>query len=158
MNRPLNETAEDLANEEAARKILEPKFKAQIVKLQPMLYHVDWAMFRRSRSENAHPEVKDSELVGWIEYKRRKGASTQYQLWNVSLAKWIHLRRLSESTRVPAMLVMEWDDGIYYAWWDAVTGKTYPHTMMVNNSRTDGVQPGDREPAIAIPRTEFKKI
>ena len=148
----------DIINEEAARVVLEPKWRCRILKLQPALYHVDWAMFRMARSSNAHPEAKDAELAGWAEYKRRKGDSTQYQLWKVSLAKWLHLKRLAESTRVPSLLVIEWDDGIFYGSWEPVSGKTYPHTTMINNSREDGVQEGDLEPAIAIPRTEFKKL
>jgi hypothetical protein len=156
--RPLNETEADLANEESAREVLSARWKMTIIKLQPALYYVDWAMFRAARSPNAHREVTESELVGWGEYKRRTGPSTQYELWKISLAKWNHLKELGEKSLSPFTIVMEWDDGIFYGSWGHTSGLTYPLTTMINNSREGGVQSGDLEPAIAIPRQEFKKL
>ena len=157
MSRPANETRQNLEDEESARKRLSEAWRCQILKLRPALYYVDWALYRTPRSQNQHREVKQ-ELAGWAEYKRRSGPSTKYELWQVSHAKWMHLKWLSERSLVPFMLALEWDDGLFFASWTHVSGATYPMTTMVNDSREEGRQDGDLEPAIAIPRTEFKRL
>jgi hypothetical protein len=137
-----NETEGDLANEEAARALLESKWSTKIIKLRPEVYGVDWAFIRKER------------LHSWGEYKRRIGDSTKYETWKISLGKWMRMRYLAQHSLVPFAFYLEWDDGLYYCSWPHLTGMTYIQTTMVNSRG----QEGDLEPAMAIPRTEFKKL
>ncbi len=137
-----NESEEDLANEEAARLVLESKWPVHILKLRPQVYGVDWAFIRKER------------LHSWGEYKCRTKPSTEYATWKVSLGKWMRLRWLAQQSGVPFAFYLEWSDGLYYCSWPHTTGLLYIQTTMVNSRG----QEGDLEPSMAIPRTEFKKL
>jgi len=149
VNRPWNETEEDLAREDAARLFLETKWKCVIQKLQPGVYKVDWALFRRA--------ARDTRiLAGWGEYKFREnynwGAFDQIML---SVGKWITLRQLAEKTIQPFFFITEWKDGtIASINWPPHSGAGYP-IVLSGNKRG---QEGDIEPVIMIPIKEFKVL
>lgn len=135
--REYNETQEDLANETAVADILKKAWNCEIVKLGSMLYNVDWAFF------------KDSELVGFGEYKKRSAKKDPLIL---SYAKYLRGTHLAHSSGKSFILVIEWPDGIWYC--NIKKGDEFP-VKLTGSSRG---QNGDMEPCVLIPLDRFKKV
>lgn len=139
--RPWNETPEDLANEKEAGEIISAAWNVEICKLQTQSYRVDWALSR------------DGKVQAFAEFKQRK---RKYDPFSISAAKYIQLSELRRTTGHKTFIIVRWPDGeIGYH----EVGKT-PMQLPLNldvwgNSRG---QPGDIEPMISIPLSEFKTL
>jgi len=108
--RPLYESSKDLSNELRVSKILKDCWEADFVKLT-MAYHVDWAVVRG-------PEIK-----AFAEFKRRHNLKDQYPSFMISLNKWMNGKNMGKEVGVPFLIIVEWDDGLYYCDTEAVKPK-----------------------------------
>lgn len=135
--RPHNETAEDLAREEAAANTLAEVWDVEVTKLSDMLYGMDWVF---SRNKN---------VVAFGEFKFR---SKKFDTLLLSYAKYMRMVHLHKMTDLPVMLVVSWPDGLWY--WDAANERI-DKIVLGGNSRG---QNGDIEPVVHIPTVDFRKI
>lgn len=139
--RPWNETSEDLANEKEVADIISKAWNVEVCKLQPQLYRVDWALSR------------DGKVHAFAEFKQRKG---KYDPLHISAAKYIHLAELTRTTGHKSFLIIRWPDGeIAYHEIGRIPVQLPLDLKIWGNSRG---QPGDTEPMISIPLSEFKTI
>ena len=137
--RPMNETPEDLAAEKTAAELLCKAWDAEVCKLSPMLYKIDWAFYR------------DGKLKAFVEFKRR---SKKIDPLMIAAAKYTQLLELSRITGLPCLLVVEWPDGLWYH--EVEHPVQLPLDLrMGGNSRG---QNGDFEPVIYIPISEFIRV
>jgi hypothetical protein len=137
--RPENETQEDLAAERAAADILCRAWDAEVCKLSPMLYKVDWVFYRQGK------------VKAFAEFKRRNRKMDTLLL---SAAKYIQLLELNRMTGIMSMLVVQWPDGLWYH--EVQSPAVLPLDLrMGGNSRG---QNGDYEPVIYIPVSEFIEV
>ncbi len=137
--RPHNESAADLQREDDARQTLEHEFGHSITKLSPFLYQCDWCF---------HDGAK---VLGFAEFKYRQN---KYDKMLLALPKWLHLQNLMNETLLPVWIVFQFDDGIYwrkYEWDDLGT----PGIQFGGSNRG---QPGDKEPIVLLPLSQFTKI
>ena len=137
--RPRNETAQDLKHEGSAQAIIARKWGYQIVKLSPLAYRVDWALF--------HPESKRVRI--FAEYKRR---DKRYDTLLLSASKIAAGRALADSFGCLFVIFVEWPEGLFF-WTD--DGRRFPLEL---RGRTDRGQNGDLEPTVMIPVTLFKEV
>lgn len=137
--RPKNETAEDLANEHAAAELLCKIWDADVCKLSPMLYRVDWAFSRAGK------------VKAFAEFKRR---SKKLDPVFIAAAKYMQLVELNRITNIPCLFIVQWPEGLWYH------SVKYPSPLlnemhMGGNSRG---QNGDIEPMVHIPFAEFTEV
>jgi hypothetical protein len=138
MSRPMYENAQSLGVEEATMAAACMAWGAGKRKL-PIAYRVDWAV------------TMNNAIVAWAECKRRYNPSTRYPTLILSLAKYMHGVELSERTGLPFMVVVEFDDGIWY----------YEHETMpplVWGGRRDRNDSQDQEPLVDIPIAKFSRL
>jgi hypothetical protein len=151
--RPKNETEKDLEIEAEAMEQIRAKWSAknpiEILKLQPHVYGVDWAIMR------------NGTLHSWGEFKRRYKPLGGYPTLDIGLGKWMRLKWNAERSLVPFAIYVRWgpegkpDEDLYYCSWPHMTAMTYPLGTL---RRKDRGQAGDTEPCIRIPLSEFKKL
>jgi hypothetical protein len=137
--RPLYESSKDLSNELRVSNILKECWNAEFVKL-PMAYHVDWAV------------VRGAEIKAFAEFKRRHNPKDRYPTFMISLNKWKHGREIGKELGVPFLIIVEWDDGLYYCDTEAVA-RTYGF-----GGRSDRGDSQDQEPVVFINTKEFYKV
>jgi len=93
--RPYNETPADLEREEKARLYVSDQWGVEVTKLSEQLYGIDWVLHR------------GKEVVGFGEFKYRLEFYNPYM---ISLAKYLKLRDLADSTDTVSRLVVQWMD------------------------------------------------
>lgn len=95
----------------------------------------------------------DGQVDGIVEYKRRRGWSTQYDCWHISKHKLDTLAAESTARNVSACLVFEWDDGLFIA-----NIKKLGSTSEKIGGRSDRGDVHDQEVMVNISRTVFTHI
>lgn len=138
--RPRNETQEDLLTEQAAADHIEKAFQCRITKLSETLYHIDWALSR------------EGSVKAFGEFKRRHNSVSRYDTLLLSAAKFRQGVDLGAFYRVPFILFIQWDEGIFFCNCDEVSTR---ELHIGGNSRG---QNGDLEPCVEIPTYLFKSI
>jgi len=137
--RPLYESSKDLSNELRVSNILKDCWDVVFVKL-PMAYHVDWAV------------VRGTEIKAFAEFKRRHNPKDRYPTFMISLNKFKNGRGLGKEIGVPFLIIVEWNDGLYYCDTEAVD-RTYGF-----GGRSDRGDPQDKEPVVFIDTKAFCKV
>ena len=137
--RPLYESAKDLSNELRVSKHLKDCWNADFVKL-PMAYHVDWAI------------VRGKEIKAFAEFKRRHNPKDRYPTFMLSLNKWRNGKSMGGELRVPFLVIVEWDDGLYYC-----DSKNVSPTYGFGG-RFDRGDSQDQEPVVFIDTKTFYKV
>jgi hypothetical protein len=137
--RPLYESSKDLSNELRVAKILKDCWEADFVKLT-MAYHVDWAV------------VRGPEIVAFAEFKRRHNPKDQYPSFMISLNKWMNGKKMGKEVGVPFLIIVEWDDGLYYTNSEVVKPK------YGLGGRWDRKDSQDQEPCAFIETKAFYKV
>ena len=137
--RPIYESSKDLSNELRVSAHLKDCWNAEFVKL-PMAYHVDWAV------------VRGTEIKAFAEFKRRQNPKDRYPTFMISLNKWKNGRSLGNEIGVPFLIIVEWNDGLYYCDTKAVE-PTYGF-----GGRTDRGDSQDQEPVVFINTKAFYKV
>jgi len=137
--RPLYESSKDLSNELRVSAHLKDCWNAEFVKL-PMAYYVDWAV------------VRGSEIKAFAEFKRRHNPKDQYPSFMISLNKWMNGKKMGRELGVPFLIIVEWDDGLYYCDTEAVA-RTYGF-----GGRSDRGDSQDQEPCVFIETKAFYKV
>ena len=99
--RPMYEDNNTLAAERKVIDFLCELWHMDAAKL-PISYNVDYAMF------------KDGKLRAWMEVKCRYCASSQYDTYFISAKKIVNGIQLSETTGMPFVLAVQWEDKIGY--------------------------------------------
>lgn len=145
MSRPTYETAEHLENERNAIEQVEACWGV-VCKKTPQYYKIDYTVISPS-----------GFVVGWAEVRGKNFARENFKTFFTSLEKAMTLVRYEALTKMPALLVIAWTDGVFcyrlkvqdlsqrQIRWD---GRTV-------NSRGDFQ---DIEPVIHIPVSEFTKV
>lgn len=137
--RPHNETPEDLGREEAARARVEKSWACSVIKLSEQLYGLDWMLFR------------GRDLIGVGEFKHR---SVKYDTLHISAMKWARGRQLSRFADAPFYIFVQWPElELHYCKSDEMFDPVRP--CVIFNSRG---QPGDMEPGIEIPSSNFYEV
>jgi hypothetical protein len=137
--RPLYESAKDLSNEFRVSGTLKECWDAEFVKL-PMAYHIDWAI------------IRGSEIKAFAEFKRRHNPKDRYPTFMLSLKKFQNGKSLGAEVGVPFLIIVEWDDGLWYC--DAKNvERTYGF-----GGRRDRNDSQDQEPVVFIPIQAFYKV
>ena len=137
--RPIYETPDDLANEEAIKELLILMWDVRFHKL-PRAYHVDWML------------TKKGEAKAFAELKCRKNPRRQYPTLMLSLHKWMHGKAMAEEIGGSFIVLVKWEDGIYWhkqGWCDVTYGV---------GGRKDRGDSQDIEPVVHIPTDYFKRI
>lgn len=116
-----------------------PGFNLQYVKL-PIAYRLDYAI------------VKDGEVKGFCEIKRRSNPRAKFDTLILSMLKY---REILESNFKPASLIVAWEDqiGIHKP-------SSYPDAdyRIEIGGRDDRNRNGDIEPVVHIPTDHFMRI
>jgi hypothetical protein len=137
--RPIYENAKDLSNELRVSKTLQECWNAEFVKL-PMAYYIDWAV------------VRGNEIKAFAEFKRRLNPKDQYPTFMLSLKKFQNGKDLGRELGVPFLIIVEWDDGLWYC--DAKNvERTYGF-----GGRRDRNDSQDQEPVVYIKTQSFYKV
>jgi len=137
--RPYNETQEDLNIENSAKILIERAWDVEVIKLQPMLYGFDWALFR------------DEKLVAIAEFKKRSHKFGTYKTLLISSGKIANAMSYSREYDVPFILIVQWEDDLPR--WMLI--KNPPRPSIGFNSRG---QAGDREPVCHFDINDFTLI
>ena len=135
------ETDRDLEHEESAKRLLERAWNCTLAKL-PVSYHLDFGAFRNGKA------------VAWVEYKRRNIQYEAYDSIILSGLKWSRGWLLSQSTKLPFLFVVEWDDAIGYY---EVKGDV-PDLRIAGRGGLNYRDSADQEPCVHIPRSEFRIV
>ena len=133
MARPIYETLDSQQNEETIIKEFCAYHKCEYAKL-PRSYILDYAL------------IKNNEIVGFAEVKRRKVAMGMYPTIFVALHKTIAANNMP----LPCALVVGWDDA--YGWLDL---KSRP-VKLAMSGRKDRNDPADIEPMVYFPMNRVK--
>ena len=100
--RPEYERPEDRAEEAAVCKELEEK-GLQFEKLPPKDV-IDFAV------------LKEGKVVGFMEVKARSNASDHYPTFMISMAKFLRIKQILDSTGIPTALVVKYTDKVRRLW------------------------------------------
>lgn len=139
--RPRNETADDLARENAAKLAVEFAFNCQLIKLQEMIYSLDWVLFDGN-----------GKVRAFCEYKYRRNSKGKYKTLLLSSGKWTKAMNLSRELNVPFVMFVEWTDGIFYS------VHNVGEQLLVSVGGNSRGQPGDIEPTVHIPVDRFMAL
>ena len=139
MSRRLYENAANRKNEQAAKASLEASWSVMLRKL-PIKYGAEWVAFR------------DDQAVAVIEYKNRPHESSRFPTYLLSVHKWMSMRSLANTIGVPAVLVVEFKDGMRHYTLEAGTAKT---SWAGRRDRDDA---DDMEPCMMIPMELFGSV
>lgn len=135
--RPHNESAEDIAREQAAANTLSDLWNADVLKLSDTLYGLDWVFSR------------DNEVCAFGEFKYR---TKKYDTLLLGLGKVMKMQQVHEMTGLPVLLVISWPDGLWY--WEY--NKDDIHKVQVGGNFRG--QNGDTEPVVHIPVDRFIRV
>jgi len=142
-DRPTYENEASLKSEANTAFEIEKAWKAQLVKM-PMKSKIDFLMKRAS----------DLEPKAFIETKNRACKRHQYPTYMISLDKWVAGLNMEMHTKLPFILVVNWDDEIGYLKCNEVVG-----AITVNmGGRSDRGDAQDIEPVVHIPIYLFKTL
>ena len=86
-----------------------------------------------------------------VEVKNRRNAHNHYPTYMLSALKHGNLMRIATSESIPALLVVNFTDGLYAT-------KLKDNYQMASGGRYDRANPKDVEQCIYIPIKEFKNI
>ena len=136
MSRRLYENETNRKNEQAAKVSLEGSWSMSLQKL-PIKYGADWIAFR------------DERAVAVIEYKNRPHESSRFPTYLLSVHKWMVMRSLANTIGVPAILVVEFVDGMRHCTLEDEAATT------AWAGRRDRGDADDLEPCMMIPMDRF---
>ena len=139
MSRQLYENETNRNNEQAAKVTLEASWSVTLRKL-PIKYGAEWVAFR------------DDQAVAVIEYKNRPHESSRFPTYLLSAHKWMSMRSLANTIGVPAVLVVEFNDGMQHCTLEAGMAKT---SWAGRRDRDDA---DDLEPCMMIPMELFGHV
>lgn len=139
-SRPTYETKQDVVNEYSVIDKIRMKWNVTARKMPPF-YQVDWALMRGTK------------VHAFVEIKCRKNKRSQYATLMLSLHKWLNGMRLSQETGIPFLLIVRWEDGIYY-----LKPRFDLKPEVAVGGRTDRDDPDDMEPVVLIPTNWFEKV
>jgi len=97
MKRPYYETQDDLNNEKQIAKVIEDVFKCELYKM-PIKLSLDFMAMR------------DGKAVAFIEARQRKNEMTRYYTYMISLYKLMMARNLTQATKLPCFLAVQFTD------------------------------------------------
>jgi hypothetical protein len=135
--RPTYENQQSLAAEEQTIIKVAQAWGVTYQKL-PKQYRVDWALSK-------------GKIVCWCECKKRMNDSCTYPTLLLSLSKVMHGVEMYRVTSIPFVVVVEWNDGIYWNKIDKVGEIGF-------GGRKDRGDWQDIEPVVHIPVTDFKQL
>lgn len=136
--RPVYETAADLKREHSVKSVLEQVWNIEVRKL-PNRYFVDWCFFR------------DNKLTAFAEFKRRHHNHDKYSTVMLPYLKWVQGMMLAKDASVPLLIIMQFDDGMY---WDLS-----PSAAEIGwGGRKDRNDPEDQELYVFMPIAKFIKF
>ena len=138
--RPTYETSADLLAESNAASVIGEAWRVNLKKL-PVSYGADWAIER------------DSMIVGWGEFKRRKFCWGDFDSIMLSVRKVADLIRLA-SIDGKAFFFVQADDGLRYV--EISASDTYRVAWGGRTCKTR--DNADIEPVVMIPLSKFKAI
>ena len=104
--RPTYENKQSLDAERKTVETLSKMWKVQFIKM-PISYHLDYAMIHKINVYQYGEALKDS-IVGFAEVKVRTNPITQYDTYMIALSKVLKARQLSEATKKPSILIVNW--------------------------------------------------
>jgi hypothetical protein len=139
-SRPLYENDADLVSESLTLDLIEKKWRCEGVKL-PIKHQLDYLLQRRNRG------------VAWVEIKVRKNPAAQYPTYMISLTKIMAARSLSEASRLPSFLVVQWSDSVAYIRMDSLLD-----FEISIGGRRDRNDDQDIEPVVLIPVRNFTNL
>lgn len=143
MTRPTYENGETLAHEKKVFAVLEEAWKCKLYKL-PISYGVD-AMAER-----------EGKLVSWIEFKGRKHKHDEYPTLILSVLKVLSGVRLRKLTGARFMLVIDFQDGLYFVDMSSILDDKLDIRMGGRTKATRDRE--DIEPVVHIPIELFKPL
>lgn len=132
------ENEQTLQTERKAISIVADKWATDVVKL-PRRYSIDFALLRGDK------------VMAWVEFKSRKNTMGKFPTYIFGLYKYRNLLSMSETTGIPAFMIVEWQDAMGYV--------SIPTEHKIIFSGT--VKRGDwedMEPMVEIPIESFKII
>lgn len=133
------ESSKDLANENEVAKDISKSTGYVFHKLK-IAYHVDWLILDKDKPKYV------------AEVKRRFNQSIKYPTLMISLQKWMKGKEMAKEMRIPFVLIIKWDDGVF--WYKAGSSQvTYGF-----GGRYDRNDSQDQEPMVFIPVEKFKRI
>lgn len=138
--RPTYESHQDRVNEIEVATELAVLWRCEAHKM-PAFYQVDWAL------------ANSGTIRAWVEIKCRKVKRTQYPTLMLSLHKWLHGLKLQSDTGIPFILVVRWDEGIFY-----MRANSLMKPEIRISGRVDRGDPQDMEPCVHIPIDQFTPI
>lgn len=138
VNRPLYENDQNRADEQRIADVVGRMTRCTFNKM-PMSYRLDYAA------------VRDMEIIGWAEIKKRNYEFRKYSDFIISLGKYTAALHLSEDTNLPSRFYIQFGKGIY---------KHIPVFPIVTRwgGRADRNDPQDMEPMAVIDWDCFELI
>jgi hypothetical protein len=148
--RPIYENDDTLQIERATITSLIGQRPLTAVKL-PRRYAIDWALCTSS----AHGAL----VHAWVECKRRYCKRSEFPTLMISLKKWQEGVELHKAGGKPFLIVVEWDDGIFFLRHDEVASPSgFANGVYVGiGGRMDRDDEEDVEPCIWIPTALFHR-
>ena len=138
--RPIYETTGTLIAEEEAVARAAAAWQFDYRKLA-MKNEIDFALLREDR------------VCAWVECKRRYNDIGRYPTFMLSFHKWQAGRRHAIFSGVPFLLLVQWNDGLYWANTDKVR---LSHVGL--GGRTDRNDTQDIEPSVFIDIDQFQRL
>lgn len=138
--RPTYESARNRQDEAVTATIIEKWAGCKLIK-QPMRNFIDWIAYR------------DNTPVAHIEFKRRNNNRMQYPTYMVSANKWKNGRDIAHRDKIPFILVIQWNDGLFYLKASDDIPVTYG-----TGGRQDRNDSADIENMVYIKTSLFKQI
>ena len=132
------ENEQTLQTERKAISLVADKWKAEVVKL-PRRYSIDFALLRGKK------------VMAWVEFKSRKNTREKFPTYIFGLYKYRNLLSMSETTGIPAFMIVEWQDAMGYV---SIPTK---HDIIFSGTVKRGDWE-DMEPMVEIPIESFKII
>lgn len=99
--RPIYENARTLQTEKDAAATICERYQCTARKM-PRSYRIDWMMLR------------DRRVVAIAELKVRSNARAAYPEYMIGASKILHGLQLAEQMRVPFLIFVQWNDGLFY--------------------------------------------
>lgn len=138
MSRPVYETDIDLENESEFAGYFYGSGR-RLQKLNPIQYCVDFAI------------VKQNEVVGFVEYKRRQVESTAYPDIILALSKYLKLVELSKL--LPTAFFVQFNDKLMFL----RIGADHTHQVSLAGRKDRGDE-YDLEPCVRLPMAGFRDV
>jgi hypothetical protein len=137
--RPVYETKQDLENEKAVAMCLSEKWNCNVEKTKKF-YPCDYSGIRRGN------------VVSFLEIKCRPQLDhDDRDSYMTGALKICSCLSIAERLKRPFILVVSFNDGIYYT-------NTFPTDFIIMGGRRDRNDPDDIEPCMLIPMTNFRRL